>query len=78
MISEYLDTEDELNDKYSETERNIRKNTDSGKRRGSIEKRGPVKDKNYKVLHKDGSFADLPDKEGEGSGALDGTVGRGM
>lgn len=44
----------------------------------TLETNGPVKDKDYKVLHKDGSLAtDLPDKEGEGSGALEGTVGLG-
>ena len=78
MISEYLDPEDELKENYSETEKNIRKGDPSEtKKRNSLEKTGPVKDKDFKVLHKDGTFADLPDKEGEGSGALDGTVGLG-
>jgi len=27
---------------------------------GNLEKKGAVKDKSYKVLHQDGSFADLP------------------
>jgi hypothetical protein len=50
----------------------------SGERKkGSLETKGPARDKAGKVLHKDGGLATLPDKEGKGSGALDGTVGRG-
>jgi hypothetical protein len=37
----------------------------------------PNKDKDYKVLHNDGSLADLPDNDVPGAGALDGTVGLG-
>jgi hypothetical protein len=43
----------------------------------SLEHSGPNKDKDYKVLHKDGSLADLPDQNVEGSGALAGTIGLG-
>ncbi|MBS1526036.1 MAG: hypothetical protein JST19_10335 [Bacteroidetes bacterium] len=46
--------------------------------KGTLETEGPDKDRDYKVLHKDGSLADrLPDEEAAGSGALDGMVGRG-
>jgi|GEM_PF-6049189 len=37
----------------------------------------PNKDRDYKVLHKDGSLADLH-QGAEGRGALEGTVGLGM
>ena len=37
----------------------------------------PDKDRDYKVLHNDGSFADLRDKGAPGDGALEGTVGLG-
>jgi len=47
--------------------------------KGSVHltKRAAARKKNFKVLHEDGSFADLPNKEAKGSGALDGMVGRG-
>lgn len=66
-MSEYLDAADEMQD-------NNKRNNHAGKK-ATIETKGPAKDRNTKVLHKDGSLADLPPKEGEGSGALDGTVG---
>ena len=77
VMTYYLDRADEQDDEK------INKNTNSrpehsGQKKKTLETRGPVKDKNYKVLHNDGSLGELPDKEGEGSGALDGTVGRGM
>jgi hypothetical protein len=53
-------------------------NLSNERRKGSLESKGPARDKAGKVLHKDGSLGELPDKEGKGSGALDGTVGRGM
>ncbi|HWD87585.1 MAG TPA: hypothetical protein VG367_05615 [Mucilaginibacter sp.] len=50
----------------------------SGKqKKGSLETKGPAKEKAKKVLHKDGSFGKLPGKEGKGSGALEGVVGLG-
>ena len=75
-MSEYLDPEDEVQDK-NKTEKS---ETPSGNKKsgGSLEKKGPVKDKDYKVLHKDGSLADdLPYNTEPGGGALEGTVGIG-
>ncbi|PWK78831.1 hypothetical protein LX99_01284 [Mucilaginibacter oryzae] len=41
-----------------------------------LETEGPQK-KDFKVLHEDGSLADLPDNDEEGTGSGDGTVGAG-
>jgi hypothetical protein len=41
-----------------------------------LERNGPIRE-NLKVLHWDGSLADLPDQNVEGGGALEGTVGLG-
>jgi hypothetical protein len=76
-MTDYLERSDEQDDE------NMNKNTKSrshlsDQKEKNLETDGPEKDKRYKVLHNDGSFAELPPKEGEGSGALDGTVGRGM
>ena len=74
-MSEYLDPEDEVQDKNrAEKFDDPSDNKKSGK---SLEKRGPKKDKHYKVLHKDGSLADLPYSNQPGGGALEGTVGLG-
>ena len=75
-MSEYLDPEDEVQDKNkTEKSGNTSGNKKSG---GSLEQKGPVKDKDYKVLHKDGSLAeDLPYNNQPGGGALEGTVGIG-
>jgi hypothetical protein len=56
---------------------NSPKSTVIDKGKNTIETRGPVKNKNNKVLHSDGSLADLPDQDVAGAGALDGTVGLG-
>lgn len=71
-MTEYLDPADEQGDNAKKTEELATK--------GSVhpKKNATGKKKHFKVLHEDGSFADLPGKEGKGSGALDGTVGRGM
>jgi len=75
-MSEYLDPEDEVQDK-NKTEKSD-KSSSAKKLGGSLEKKGPVKDKDYKVLHKDGSLADdLPYNNEPGGGALEGTVGIG-
>jgi len=50
----------------------------AGQRRNTLEINGRAKNKNPKILHRDGSLADLPGKEGSGSGALDGMAGRRM
>lgn len=65
---EYLDPADATQDNDKNGQAN---------KKATIETKGPAKDNKTKVLHKDGSFADLPPKESTGSGALDGTVGRG-
>jgi len=70
-MTEYLDPADEQDDNEKKTEELANM--------GSVhsQKNAAVNKKHFKVLHEDGSFADLPAKEGKGSGALDGTVGRG-
>lgn len=68
-MSEYLDPADGTQDNNNRN--------DKVNKKATIETKGPAKDNKTKVLHKDGSFADLPPKESTGSGALDGTVGRG-
>lgn len=77
VMTDYLDrADDEQDDEQINKDRNSRPEL-SGQKEKKLETKGPEKDKDYKVLHKDGSFGELPDKEGEGSGALDGTVGLG-
>jgi hypothetical protein len=77
-MSEYLDPADEQDDRSSERIQNTHKDAARNKKKATIETKGPVKSRKYKVLHPDGSLADdLPDKEATGSGALDGVVGRG-
>lgn len=74
MESEYLDPEDE-------TSTDVR---DKESKKGDLERKGPstknkdnIKGNNPKVLHKDGSLADMPYNNNPGSGALEGTVGIG-
>ncbi|MGZ3778278.1 MAG: hypothetical protein ACXVI9_12200 [Mucilaginibacter sp.] len=71
MTTEYMDTANQQPNKQNKTEELAAK--------GSVHppKRAAGRKKNFKVLHEDGSFADLPTKEAKGSGALDGMVGRG-
>jgi len=71
MTTEYSEPTNEQDDKQNKTEELAAK--------GSVHppKRAAARKKNFKVLHEDGSFADLPAKEARGSGALDGMVGRG-
>lgn len=74
MMSEYLDPEDEHIDDLSKKDHS----TSKGHKKGKLESSGPNKDQDFKVLHKDGSLSEnLPGKEAAGSGALEGTVGRG-
>jgi hypothetical protein len=75
-MSEYLDPGNEVQDKNKTWKSN---NPSANKKSGgSLEKNGPNKDKDYKVLHKDGSLADdLPYNNQPGGGALEGTVGIG-
>ena len=72
MESEYL--EPEKNPGNSQSEKNNTSNTPGNQ---NNKKEFPNKKKNYKVLHKNGSLADLPDSTTPGRGALDGTVGLG-
>ena len=77
IMTEYLDDKDE---KWGDDE--LRRKTQPGnsskeRKKGSLETKGPAKEKAGNVLHKDGSFGKLPGKEAEGSGALEGTVGLG-
>ena len=74
-MSEYLDPEDEVQDKNK-----VKKSdypSDNKKFGGTLEKKGPAKDKEKKVLNVDGSLADLPSNNEPGGGALEGTVGLG-
>jgi len=76
-MTDYLDDKDEMQDD-SQLRRMPNPDNSSGQRKkDSLETKGPDKEKAGKVLHKDGSFGELPDREGEGSGALEGTVGLG-
>jgi hypothetical protein len=52
-------------------------NSSAGKSAG-IKNENSGKKKHFKVLHEDGSLADLPDAKEPGAGALDGTVGLGQ
>jgi hypothetical protein len=75
-MSEYLDPEDEVQEKNKSEKTD--KPSENKKSDGDLEKKGPVKDKDYKVLHEDGSLADdLPYNNEPGGGALEGTVGIG-
>lgn len=78
MMSEYTAPGNSQASNQSEEKQNTSKNPSNQKQEHKLETDGPAKDKNFKVLNEDGSLADMPDKEGAGSGALDGTVGRGM
>lgn len=74
-MSEYWDPGDEQFDDPSATEPDT---SSEENKKGNLESEGPNKDQDFKVLHKDGSLSEgLPSKEAAGSGALDGTVGRG-
>jgi len=56
----------------------INRNVDIGLHQSAhcLERNGPNRE-NLKILHWDGSLADLPDQNVEGGGALEGTVGLG-
>lgn len=75
MESEYLDPEDEaLN---AERDHNRSKKGDLERKGPSTKNKDSIKGKNPKVLHKDGSLADMPYNNNPGSGALEGTIGIG-
>jgi hypothetical protein len=73
-MNEYLDPGDEVRDK-NQNEKSER--PFDNKKGGSLEKKGPVKDKPKKVLKKDAGLADLPYNNEPGGGALEGTIGIG-
>jgi hypothetical protein len=74
-MSEYLDPEDEVQDKN----KTVRSDNPTGDKQPGkpLEKKGPAKDKDYKVLKKDGSLSDQPYNNEPGGGALEGTIGIG-
>ncbi|MFI5163148.1 MAG: hypothetical protein ACHQHN_17840 [Sphingobacteriales bacterium] len=74
MTNENLNPEEEQGNNQSE-EQTLNQTSDEVGH--SLEKNGPDKSKDPKVLHKDGSFADLPYNNEPGGGALEGTVGIG-
>jgi hypothetical protein len=47
----------------------------AARRNPCLETKGPQR-KHFRVLHEDGSLADLPDPNVEGAGVGDGTIGR--
>lgn len=74
MISEYPHPQDDSRDDKSERKNN---SNASGKVGSDLERKGPKKDKDFKVLHQDGSLPDHPYNNEPGGGALEGTVGIG-
>jgi hypothetical protein len=74
MASEYLEPD------ISRDNNQSKKNDDpaADKKKNAIGKsKDSEKKKHFNVLHKDGSLADLPDRNVPGAGAEDGTVGLG-
>jgi len=76
-MTEYLDDKDEQQDGGQLRRMPNPDNSSNVRKKGSLETKGPAREKAGKVLNKDGSLGELPGKEGEGSGALEGTVGLG-
>jgi hypothetical protein len=74
MNTEYNNPTNNRDNKEQEQGNSARIDTANNAKTNS---QAPNKDKDYKVLHKDGSLADLPDQDVPGAGALDGTVGLG-
>jgi hypothetical protein len=75
MITEYLESDNNQDNDQS----NKNDNPAAGQKKNAIGKSEESnKKKHFNVLHKDGSLADLPDKNVAGTGALDGTVGLGQ
>lgn len=76
MMSEYLEPEKKQdNDKVqreSNSSSSNREENTSGQKKNS-----PNKKKNFKVLHEDGSLADLPYNNNPGGGPNEGVVGIG-
>ena len=72
MESEYLGPEKNPGNNQSE-----KNNTSNNQVNQNNKKEFPNKKKNYKVLHKDGSLADLPYNNQPGGGPNEGVVGVG-
>jgi len=72
MNTEYNYPGNDLDNKKWNKEQELNANAQNTKNN-----QAPDKERNYKVLGKDGSLADLPDENVAGKGALDGTVGLG-
>ena len=71
-MNEYLEPEEKQGNRNKE-----KRGTPSTKPGGTLEKKGPNKGIDPKVLNKDGSFPDKPYNNQPGGGALEGTVGIG-
>lgn len=69
-MNDYLKP-DKNRDSNQQDNRNIYPDTNQNER--YIEKYGPHKG-HFRVLHEDGSLADLPDSHAEGGGALAGCI----
>ena len=72
-MSEYLEPDI---DKRADSQSKNQSSQSSGSS-GDTKKQKSSKRKHFKVLHEDGSFADLPYNNEPGGGALEGTVGIG-
>jgi hypothetical protein len=71
-MSEYLEPD---TDKQADSQ--SKKPSQSSDGSGDAKKQKSSKRKHFKVLHEDGSLADLPYNNEPGGGALEGTVGIG-
>ena len=67
----YADINQDNNKKVRESNNAVYTGTDNIK--NNLEKQGPDK-KHFTVLHEDGSFADLPDREIDGAGAQSASI----
>lgn len=72
-----MDTSYNKPDNINDDNRQWKKEEEINSDEQNLEKNGPDKSKDFKILHKDGSLGDLPDQQVPGGGALDGTVGLG-
>ncbi|MDB5022699.1 MAG: hypothetical protein JWP78_454 [Mucilaginibacter sp.] len=74
-MNEYLEPDGKQDDKQSKKEKGICDDPLTNPGAGTDLKKKDSDKK--KVLHEDGSLAELPDQNVEGGGALEGTVGLG-
>lgn len=73
-MSDYLEPEKNQENQRSEKQDNQSANQNTDPKNNN---KASGKKKHFKVLHEDGSFADLPHNNEPGGGALEGTVGIG-